>query len=81
MAVKTITIDLEAYETLRRARRGNESFSTVIKKTLGPESRTAGALLRHIAEMGTSGDFVDSVDKVVAERENSPVAGERIDGS
>lgn len=47
MATKTISIDLEAYEALRRARLfPDESFSKVIKRTLhqGPV-RTAGAYL------------------------------------
>jgi predicted CopG family antitoxin len=48
MATKTISIDIEAYERLRRARRTrSESFSMVIKRALWPAPpRTAGALLK-----------------------------------
>ena len=81
MAVKTITIDLEAYETLRRARRENESFSTVIKETLGPESCTAGALLRHVAGLEVSRELLDGIDVVVSGRSGSMIAAESIDGS
>ena len=47
MATKTISIDLEAYERLRRARTSpKESFSRVIKRAQWrDETRTAGGLL------------------------------------
>lgn len=47
MATKTISIDIEAYERLRRARRArSESFSMVIKRAVWPTPpQTAGALL------------------------------------
>lgn len=47
MATKTISIDLEAYERLRRARLApDESFSRVIKRARWrEEARTAAGLL------------------------------------
>lgn len=55
MATKTISIDLEAYERLRAARRSpNESFSRVIKRAhWRDEAPTAAALLDSLADLPT----------------------------
>jgi hypothetical protein len=47
MATKTISVDIEAYERLRRARRNpRESFSQVIKRATWPTPpRTSGSFL------------------------------------
>jgi hypothetical protein len=52
MATKTISIDLEAYERLRRARLSpDESFSRVIKRARWrDESKTAAGLLSALHE-------------------------------
>ena len=51
MATKTISVDIEAYERLRAARRSpDESFSRVIKRARWPaEKRTAAAFLDTLA--------------------------------
>lgn len=69
MAVKTITIDTEAYEILAAARRGDESFSKVIKTVLGPASRTAAALLRHVEASAPTAEGVAAFDQVLAARD------------
>jgi len=72
MAAKTIPIDMEAYEILSRARRGNESFSTVIKQTLPGASNSAAALLHHLATYSLPEAVLDDMDRVVARREEGP---------
>ena len=69
MATKTISIDLEAYERLRRARRSmNESFSKVIKRARWPvPPKAATALLLAMAQLPVLGeDVLDRLDSAQA---------------
>ncbi|MCX7014232.1 MAG: antitoxin VapB family protein [Candidatus Sumerlaeota bacterium] len=78
MAVKTITIDMEAYELLAREKRPNESFSKVIKRRLRPEC-TASELLRHLSELALDEDALDRVEEVVRGRAQWPAASPALD--
>jgi len=62
MAVKTITIDLEAYEALARRKRPHESFSQLIKRTLREERSTARHLLENLGEVAVSDEPLDRIE-------------------
>lgn len=49
IAIKAISLELDAYERLRRAKRGKESFSSVVRRARfdAPES-TGGAILQEM---------------------------------
>lgn len=57
MAAKTVALDSEAYELLRRAKRPGETFSAVVRRKLRPPSRIsdlAGSLSDVPAEVWTA---------------------------
>ena len=71
MPVKTITIDLEAYEILSRHKRAGQSFSQVIKERLGP--RTTGRdLLDAVRRLRLAEETLDAIDAEVRARRRSP---------
>jgi len=67
MAVKTITIDMDAYEALRRHKREGQSFSVVIKEHFSG-GRTGRVLKRSLEEIHLSESTLDAVDCVIEER-------------
>jgi predicted CopG family antitoxin len=73
MAVKTITIDMEAYEKLAAEKKEGESFSQVIKRVLGARGMTANALLKTIETVTLSNDTLDRIEEVVRDRERDLV--------
>jgi predicted CopG family antitoxin len=70
MAVKTITIDLEAYETLSRHKTPGQSFSQVIKQHFG-KVRTGRDLLQAIERISFSEETLDAIEAQIAARAES----------
>jgi len=67
MAVKTITIDLEAYELLTRHKRAGQSFSAAIKEHFRTR-KTASALLRALPFLTVEEATLDQIETQVRGR-------------
>jgi predicted CopG family antitoxin len=68
MAVKTITIDIEAYNLLARRKHEGESFSQVIKKHFGPQP-TAGRFRTLMRTVRLGDDMIRHVEAQVRDRQ------------
>ncbi|HXT20825.1 MAG TPA: antitoxin VapB family protein [Thermoanaerobaculia bacterium] len=71
MAVKTITIDLEAYEALAAEKRPGQSFSQVIKQHFG-RRRTGRELAELLTTVRLSDSTLDAIEAVVEDRRREP---------
>jgi predicted CopG family antitoxin len=71
MPVKTITIDMEAYDLLAAEKRNNESFSRVIKRKFRRAS-TAKVLSERLDEVCLSESTLKNLDKILKARDKSP---------
>lgn len=78
MPVKTITIDMDAYDLLAAEKRAGESFSRVIKRRLRPRP-TAARLLSRLKEVRLSDEALDRVEEIIRARRESPAASPRLD--
>ena len=67
MAVKTITIDMDAYGILASSKKGDESFSRVIKRRF-LKATTGRNLLDHLDNVCLSPSGVKGVETVVKAR-------------
>jgi predicted CopG family antitoxin len=76
MAVKTITIDLEAYTLLSRHKRDGASFSEVIKAHFRPQP-TAGRFLAHVRTIRVGDETLDVVERIVRGRKREPARASR----
>ena len=70
MAVKTITIDTQAYKLLARRKRKGQSFSQVIKEHLS--SSTASGLLAALESVSLDERTLDLIDERIEDRAASP---------
>jgi predicted CopG family antitoxin len=70
MAVKTITIDLDAYEALARQKRPGQSFSDVIKQHFASGS-TGRDLLEAVRRHRLSEEALDEMEARVRARRRS----------
>jgi predicted CopG family antitoxin len=76
MAVKTITIDMEAYDLLARHKAAGQSFSQVIKAHFGRQPTAAG-FREIIRAVRVSPDALDAMDAQVRRRTSEPARAAR----
>ncbi len=67
MATKTISIDVEAYERLRRVRHDNESFSQTIKRVVRPPLDYA-AFRKRLEDLSLSDKAADAIEEQIQSR-------------
>lgn len=66
MPSKTITLEIDAYEKLRSAKRGGESFTEVVRRAVIPDAAPTGKTLREHYRSGggkVSDEYLDAVEK------------------
>jgi predicted CopG family antitoxin len=76
MAVKTITIDMEAYGLLSLHKTGGRSFSEVIKAHFEPQP-TVGRFKAAARATRISQETLDIMDEIVRARANEPARAAR----
>jgi len=59
MSIKTISLELDAYEKLKKAKQGTESFSQVVRRArFDPELSTGASILREMEALYAEGNRV-----------------------
>ncbi|HJW14865.1 MAG TPA: antitoxin VapB family protein [Thermoanaerobaculia bacterium] len=77
MAVKTITIDLEAYEALARHKRKGDSFSRVIKEHFG-RRRTGRDLASLLGKLRLAEDTLAAAERLARDRRRDRARAPRL---
>lgn len=76
MAVKTITLDLEAYAILARRKRPGQSFSTVVKEHFA-QPKTGRDLLEVLPQVELSPEALDAIERQIEARRGEPARAAR----
>jgi len=69
MALKTISLDAEAYAALARMKRQDQTFSEIIKARFGRRTTGAG-LERILADLNVSEATLDALEEQIRARQN-----------
>ena len=73
MLTKTITLELDAYEKLRLAKRGGESFTEVVRCAVLVDAPLTATALRNYFQNGGSGVSETYLDAVKEAAKHDPI--------
>lgn len=59
MSIKTISLEISAYEKLKNAKQGNESFSQVVRRArFDPEQSTGASIVKELGALYAAGHAI-----------------------
>jgi len=76
MATKTVTLEIDAYEKLRAAKKAGESFSQVVRRAAFADEPLTGTNLRAYYRAGGSGVSECYLDSAEEASKHDPVPDE-----
>ena len=78
MSIKTISLELDAYEKLRKAKRGKESFSQVVRRAhFDPPDHSGASILKELSAsygqgQGLTEEELESLEQLDQENHRHP---------